>query len=147
MDKKTYSDEELVAYLDGEADFAPIEEIDLAIKQDAQLAARIDALRFDTDAIKDGFSGLLHTDISVPILPSQSTNWNSFGFGTVAASALLALAIGYGAGNIGNAPPKKGWKAYVASYQALYSVATLQSVEGRKEMLVSELSSCIICDR
>ena len=140
MDKRTYSDEELVAYLDGEADFAPIAEIDQAAKQDAQLAARIDALRFDTDAIKDGFSGLLNADISVPELPAQPSAWNSFGFGTVAASALLALTIGYGAGNLGNTPPQKGWKAYVASYQALYSPATLQSVEGSAEMLTAELS-------
>ncbi len=141
MNKKTYSDEVLIAYLDGEGDYAPIDEINAAIGQDATLAARIDAMRFDTDSIKDGLSGLLSINSPVPELPRKPTRsqGNGYWYTGIAASALLALGIGYGAGNLGNEPPQRGWKAYVASYQALYSTATLSSVNSSEENMGAEL--------
>ena len=44
-----FSDEELVAYLDGEAEFAPVDAIKAALLTDESLANRLNKLKFDKE--------------------------------------------------------------------------------------------------
>ena len=126
MKTRVFSDEELVAFLDGEHDFAPVAEIELALKEDALLAKRLEALRIDKRTLVHSFENLTATDQVPPSLLATNAftpRWTQF-----AAVALLALGIGVG---LGAMTPKSGeadWKDYVAAYQALYTNSTLNHV-------------------
>lgn len=56
MQKRRFTDEELTAFLDGEEDHAPVAEIRSALKADADLAQRLDALRIDRQVIVAAFA-------------------------------------------------------------------------------------------
>uniref|UniRef100_UPI003A5C06AF anti-sigma factor family protein n=1 Tax=Phaeobacter italicus TaxID=481446 RepID=UPI003A5C06AF len=58
MHDRYFTDEELVAYLDGETDFAPVAEITAALAQDPALQARLAALEIDRAALAEGFADL-----------------------------------------------------------------------------------------
>lgn len=121
-----YSDEELVAFLDGENDFTFADEISIALKTDMSLAKRMDALRIDSDEIANSFSDLLEGAPQAPAIPvdEQKVRIGSKMF----AAGLFALMIGFGAGAI-LTRPSGDWKAYVAAYQALYTHNTLVDVQ------------------
>lgn len=140
-----YSDEELVAFLDGETEFAPVEEIAAALEADPSLADRLAALRVDTEAIKKGFAPLALTDRPMPDLDDgQATRGQSHWAG-IAAAVLVALVVGFGAGRSlpgPDAPVAKapGWKAYVASYQSLYASDTLSHIDRPQDIKDTELA-------
>ena len=139
-DRQTFTDEQLVAYLDGEVEFTPADEITAALAVDPELANRLAALDFNKDALQSGFSALLE-DQKPPVLPAhpKAANNNWVMAGSMAASILVALFVGYGAGNFLNQPAAPGWKAYVASYQSLYSADTLRHVNTSVEAQTAEL--------
>ncbi len=137
--EKQFSDEELIAYLDGETDFAPVVEIDAALKKNAALAVRLTALRVDRAAIARSFSGLAVTDRPKPILPENHASSPRFGLVPIAAAAMIALLIGYGAGFSTNGLSKPGWEDYVAAYQALYANSTLVHINQTDEAKIAEL--------
>ncbi len=126
MQSRYFSDEELVAYLDGEKDFAPIEEIAAALKTDIALAKRLEGLRVDTGAIAESFAGLARGNRPLPNLPAVPVT--RMRYGIVAAAAVIALMIGFGAGLSTSSMNAPGWRDYVAAYQALYINATLAHV-------------------
>ena len=113
-ERQTFTDEQLVAYLDGEVEFTPADEITAALAVDPELANRLAALDFNKDALQSGFSALLE-DQKPPVLPAhpKAANNNWVMAGSMAASILVALFVGYGAGNFLNQPAAPGWKAYV----------------------------------
>ncbi|MEM8811080.1 MAG: hypothetical protein AAGF59_00580 [Pseudomonadota bacterium] len=127
MSKKQFSDEELVAYLDNEADFAPIEEITAALKTDVALAKRLDTLRVDTRAIAGSFESLADPGKSAPALPTPGRQGVTVRY--VAATAALALLIGFSGGYVAVIGNQPNWKDYVAAYQALYTSSTLDHVQ------------------
>ncbi|MEP0943903.1 MAG: hypothetical protein ABJH63_00570 [Rhizobiaceae bacterium] len=139
-EKQTFTDEQLVAYLDGEVEFTPAADITTALANDPELANRLAALNFDKDVMKSGFDALL-SEQKPPELPKTVSgggrNWMMAG--SIAASILTALFIGYGAGNFLNQPEAPGWKAYVASYQSLYSADTLRHVATSPAAQTAEL--------
>jgi len=137
MQDRYFSDEELVAFLDGEDDFAPTEEITYALKHNADLARRLDALRVDTNLIAEGFKELAVGDRPRPAL--TSTPAMSRPYRQIAAAAAVALLVGFGAGYSTSTPDQPGWKAYVAAYQALYTNATLAHVAQSETRKRSEL--------
>ena len=139
-ERQTFTDEELVAYLDGEVEFTPADEITAALANDPELANRLAALDFNKDALQSDFAAMLG-DQQPPALPaspaSSGTSWAMVG--SMAASILVALFVGYGAGNFLNQPEAPGWKAYVASYQSLYSADTLRHVNSSPQAQTAEL--------
>lgn len=126
MQERYFSYEELVAYLDGETDFAPVDEIAAALKTDIALAKRLEGLRVDTGAIADSFKGLARGDRPMPNVPAAPAA--KMRYGLVAAAAMVALAIGFGGGFSTSRMSQPGWRDYVAAYQALYINATLAHV-------------------
>ena len=201
----TFADEELVAYLDGEHEFARVAAIEARAAVDARLAARLDALRLDRDALVRGFEALLpHDRVRPPLLGSDRdagdghgddaierggrggnvervegappgsarapspalapagapvpandagrplANWRLLA--PMAASVVLAVGLALGLGALlarDGAPDadggslmagEAGWREYVAAYQALYTNATLASVEEDEAARRSELA-------
>lgn len=127
MQNRYFSDEELVAFLDGEDDYANVAEITSALKTDANLANRIDELRLDTKQVAKSFEALKIGKMpELPSAPVTSANDNT-GFRNAIAASILALVIGYGAG-ISTSNSQPDWRDYVASYQALYTNSTLKNV-------------------
>ncbi|NRB30691.1 MAG: hypothetical protein HRU27_08855 [Rhizobiaceae bacterium] len=147
-ERQTFTDEELVAYLDGEVEFTPADAITAALANDPALAQRLADLDVNKDALRSGFDLMLDENQS-PVLPQslhsamatppKAANNNWLMAGSMAASILVALFVGYGAGNFLNQPEAPGWKAYVASYQSLYSADTLRHVNASPEAQTAEL--------
>lgn len=129
MQDKYISDEELVAYLDGEDDLAPVAEIAEALKSDPALARRLDALRIDRDLVASSFAGLVPDDTAMPDFSESGGDAPRFGLPALATAASLALAIGLGAGIWLTSLNRSGWTDYVAAYQALYSNSTLAHIQ------------------
>lgn len=137
-DARPFSDEELTAYLDGEADAALETAISAALETDEALGEQLAALDIPMAALTQGFDDLLADAPAMPDLGpvaaapvSANTDarprWGqviaTFGTG-LAAGLAVALFTGFGTPEPA-APAPRGWVSYVASYQALYTEATL----------------------
>ncbi|MEL7429123.1 MAG: hypothetical protein AAFN43_03900 [Pseudomonadota bacterium] len=138
MTNKSFSDEELVAYLDGESEFAPIDEIERMARQDAALQLRLEALRIDRESIKVAFGHVRPSSVELPAPAPAPANDNRKGW-AMSAAAAIALVIGLGIGSFTNFDRAPKWVDYVAAYQALYTTDTLASVELGEQELETEL--------
>lgn len=138
MADRTFTDEELVAYLDGEDAHAPVAEIRAALQEDVALRQRLDALEIDKQAITDGFAALLTQDRPAPVLPEPAVS-RGHSSASLALVASLALAVGLGAGVYLNRATQPGWLEYVAAYQALYSTQTLSHIQQDEAAQQAEL--------
>lgn len=143
MQDRYFSDEELVAYLDGEEDFAPVKEIEAALATDSALRTRIEALEFDTSALKAGFEDIRPDAITLPrpaatAAPAARPRHGLWASITAGASA-AALALGFMLGSSASTAPAS-WAEYVAAYQALYSNSTLAHISATPEAQQVELN-------
>ncbi len=139
MQKRYISDEELVAFLDGEDDYANVAEITSALKSDATLAKRIEDLRLDTSEISQSFGALKIGKMpELPSQPAANINYNS-GIRNAIAASIIALVVGYGAG-ITTSNSQPDWRDYVAAYQALYTNSTLKNVALSEQAQQEELN-------
>ncbi len=142
-EKPTFSDEQLTAYLDGETDHIPADEISRALDRDAALRARLDRLSVETDDIADAFGRLLESappapEVSLPeAAADQSSRWPSLH--AIAAVAVLCLTVGWGAGYVTPRSDLTSWHDFVAAYQALYVNSTLAQVEQEDDAAASQL--------
>ncbi len=159
-----FSDEELVAYLDGEAEFAPIDAIKTALVTDENLRRRVHSLQFNQQALVSAMDNiservskkgklpdcLVESSVerktpSVSELPSKQnspTNETRFsfeGWQKIAAVALLSLVIGWSARNVTTDNNLNNWHNYVAAYQALYSKETLATIIQNEETSSKQL--------
>ena len=127
MADRYFSDEELTAFLDGEKEFAPMDEIRAALKFDPALQRRLSSLKIDRRQIKENFQHLSPGMIPQPKLPDHApSRISNLG---IAAGFLIAAVIGFGVGSFDPQSQPKDWKAYVAAYQALYTNSTLVHVQ------------------
>ncbi|MEL7165024.1 MAG: hypothetical protein AAGL96_06080 [Pseudomonadota bacterium] len=134
---QSYTDEELTAFLDGEADAPLAEAIGEALEHDPVLAERLAALDIPILPLRSAYDTLLEAAPPMPALPAEvkapatrfGWGWGMGTFGTgIAAGLAVAVFTGFGA----PAPepaPKPGWAAFVASYQSLYTAETLAAVQ------------------
>ena len=145
MVEKFYSDEELVAYLDGEAEFVSIQEIDLALKQDAALAKRLEQLTIDRKKLNAAFVAIPSPSFELPETGIASQKQKKPGLMTAAALA-ASLVVGLALGSIASFDNTPRWVSYVAAYQALYTTGTLSSVKldvSAQEMELARVSASI----
>ncbi|MBO9406874.1 hypothetical protein J7399_05515 [Shimia sp. R9_1] len=139
MQDRRFSDEELVAYLDGESEFAAVDQIESALQDDAALNKRLDALRIDIGALQDSFELLqpsAEAIAALPVGPKAPVKRPVFAVGM---AACIALAVGFGLGSWSTNQSPSGWVEYVAAYQALYTHATLDHISQSPEQLREEL--------
>ena len=142
-DPRSFSDEELTAYLDGESDPAISAEIEQALSQDAQLRARLDALSFDKPQLKEGMDALLKSAPSPPVWEegafATARRTSGRGWRRTATAAVVALAVGFGGGVLIGGKSEPGWRDYVASYHALYANSTLTHIDQSEKLAEEEL--------
>lgn len=158
----TVSDEELVQYLDGQLPPERVRAIDAALQTDADLANRMAGMQIDTQALRDAFEPLLaqapafssqrvdeRTDDQQPVdVPAAETHaGDATGGGSVrwlplAASVLLALAVGFGAARyVERTGQPVHWHQAVVDYQQLYTTDTLPMDDPGESIVRSQLAA------
>ncbi|MGI9409639.1 MAG: anti-sigma factor family protein, partial [Hyphomicrobiaceae bacterium] len=140
---RTYSDEELTAYLDGELDALRCRELEADLKQDGQLRGRLEALSVDTDSVRQSFEQLLALSPAPPSFldgtrPAQS-RMSSTAASFVTVVALTCLLLGAGAGWLYRGSENRTWQAFAAAYHALYVNRTLSGVNNNSQIALGEL--------
>ena len=141
--KRTYSDEELTAFLDAEMDPAEEAKIMAALNDDSTLAARIDRLRIDVEQFRSAGTALLDAAPAVPpILSAESkpgSETRSIRYLPAIAAALVFFVIGVGVSRLLNPAPEESWQDFAAVYHALYVNKTLAHVAKTEEAANAEL--------
>ena len=144
-----FSDEELTAFLDGEADDALTAAISERLERDPDLADRLAALDIPMVPLAEAYNALLSEappmpelpEISSPDAPQRSFGWG-WGVGGFATGIAAGLAVAAFVGLGGPPPaPAPGWAAFVASYQSLYTEATLRDVAPTPEETQAQLAA------
>lgn len=131
MTQGRYSDEDLVAYDDGEMAADEAAQLTARLEADAALRSRLDRLRLDRGAMAAAFQTLLEQ--APPHLPAGCAPTASVapqsrrGMSVWAVAASVALAVALGAlGHRTLAPqPEMGWQQLAAAYHALYVTETV----------------------
>jgi len=127
MSAREFSDEDLTAHLDGEADAALSMAIIKACENDTDLVKRLDELTIDTKAIMAAFDELKDSAPAMSALPAATTPAPRRWTGLAATAAAVVLGIGIGV--FARSPQQlDGWMDYVAAYQALYVQDTVASL-------------------
>jgi hypothetical protein len=140
--RRTFTDEELTAYLDGEATERLRTDIAAALKRDNTIRKRLDGLAIDTAALKSAFDALLPSAPKAPNLGAReqatgSSLWTRYR--ELAATALLCLAVGWGGAAYVLQPKAESWQDFAATYHALYVNGTLIDSEKDEVGLATEL--------
>lgn len=143
-----FTDEQLTAYLDGEAADDLRRAIDAELETDGDLADQLKALDIDTGAIAAAFDDLLTQAPAVPDLTptAQAANTNAkpsligkfalFSTGIAAGIAMMVMV-----GTPTPEPPKApGWKAVVATYQSLYTAESFKNAAANAGNLPGQLA-------
>jgi len=131
-DQQIFGDEDLTAYLDGEADTSLAQRIEAALAVDRDLAVRLESLSIDVAAIKGTFDSLLTEAPAPPTTivnaPGRQSDGAGFQFRAVAGIALVCLSVG---GYFGSTFQKNNetWQEYAAAYHSLYVTNTLSNVQ------------------
>jgi anti-sigma factor RsiW len=142
-----FSDEEITAYLDGEADGELIRSIDAALPTDANLQGRINALSIPIRDIQSAFDGMLKASPDFPSNLSANSNRpqaSSEGWRNrlmpIAASIAVCFMAGWIAAGYFNRVAENDWHNSVATYQMLYVDATLAHVNQSPLVAQEELT-------
>ena len=164
--QRAYSDEDLTAFLDGEADEALMQAIAQDLERDAELVHRLESLDISKHDLQLAFADHLATAPEFPPLPGPQTapaavqkpqlGWTSgfIGLGTgIAAGIALAVFFGLSAPapspnptTAAAEPAPIGWLAAVATYQMLYTEETLSGPAAPDTSRLSELSEAVDLD-
>lgn len=124
-----FTDEELIAYLDGESDFSPISEIEKDLVNNPDLRVRLESLALEKDKLKQSLESILDLAPEPPTFEDLITDTQKFGFGHLIAVATIALVIGFGLATYLIRDGEDQWRDYVAAYQALYANSTLSHID------------------
>lgn len=128
-DKHVFSDQDLSAFLDGEADEAVSQAITEATATDAAVQARLDELRAGEAAFAAAMQSALSAAPEMPDLPVVTPKPANFpwraGLSGVAIGAIAAIGLTWSNWQ----QPEMGWKDVVANYQSLYVTETLAQVD------------------
>lgn len=144
MTSQVFSDEELTAYLDGEADGRLEAALSEALETDTTLQDRLAQLDIPVASIREGYAALLADAPPMPVLDTpvdRAPLWRgiaTFGGGLAAG---LAVAVVSGLFSVPDAPSKPGWKAVVANYQTLYGPETLVDETPSQDEQAAQLAS------
>jgi len=133
------TDEELVAYLDGEIAPERYEALRVEIDRSPDLRRRLDNLKIDRGSMLDAFEALGKAAPPMPALPQKTAEPPRPRLWLVAASLVCGLAIGSTLALVAGGQ-KPGWQQYVASYQALYVNRTLSHIDLDRDEQTAELS-------
>lgn len=128
MTRKDFTDEDLTAYLDGEADAQLAESISAAAEHDVALQARIEALDMPLEAMTKSFDSLLEVAPAMnPMLFRSASGVSSAKLMTAMAASLVVGALISFLAFSGE--KLSDWRDYAAAYHVLYVNGTLAGVE------------------
>jgi anti-sigma factor RsiW len=139
---QTFSNEELTAYLDGEAPSEVARRIDLALGTNAKLKIQLESLSLDRAALKSAFEGLLQAAPQYPIEHQAAANVAPASSNLLKYAAVAALFAVMGwAGAYGLFQSKAAtWQQQAAIYHSLYVNATLTNVNPSAIDMETELA-------
>lgn len=147
-DQRTFTNEELTGYLDGEIPADLAERIRMAATQDTQLARRIDHLGLDTDQIKHAVDTLLDDAPALPEIlsdrlsdqaPRPSVGATKAPIRNLIAASLIFLLLGGALGSHLSSNRAETWQDFAATYHALYVNSTLAHVNRTQSTEMAEL--------
>ena len=133
-----WSDEQIIAYLDGKLDMEQGKALHRDRQLDAELDAYITSMEIDTAALASAANDLPQdapqfdfeksTPQSAPQGDQKKPIWRQ---AAMAASILAVFGAGFLTANLlpRNNPPPSGWVQAVAEYQMLYSGETLKLIQ------------------
>ncbi len=138
-----FTDEQITAYLDGEREHTPYNEIDIARKTDNNLETRIKQLSFDPQMIVQSMDSLLTIapktpELSKPTAANDNGNsWLKGGLMSACAFAIMLFGgiLGYSVSD----RQTDSWREYVAAYHYLYITNTLSAVQNEARAATAEL--------
>lgn len=132
LNNDNLSDEDLVSFLDGEADASLHAKIERLLQEDESIVARIEALEIPKNVVRDTFDIITQNAPSyIEFQNDQITRKQSSRPLLMAASLVIGLLLGGLATYIlgdNNHSNQNGWMDYAASYHALYVLDTLEPV-------------------
>lgn len=139
-----FSDEDLVAFLDGALEPEKMQQIEIAISHDVSLVTRLDNLSFNSVEMDAAFGSLLGSAPDVPDFlnaePAIQSKNRFSGSGAFAACALVFLAMGWGSHAFFAGVGPQTWRDYVAAYQVLYVNETLSPVRQSDDQKLQNLA-------
>lgn len=140
--RRDFSNEDLTAYLDQEADADLVRALEAALESDLDLANRLESLRFPKDILAAAFNDQLAAAPPMPELPparieipqaaNEPTAPRWMGFFTGGATGLvagIAAAFIFGVNTNTVEQTQPGWLEIVANYQMLYVPETLDPAQ------------------
>lgn len=147
MTERAFSDEDLALFLDGEASDALTREIEIALAQDASLAAELDSMRLAQATFVSAQDNLLSLSPAMPELPRRKAETSALvpAFVGLAAGLVIAATVSWSLFT----KPEPGWREVVANYQSLYVTETLSGVaeaQSVSEAKLTELSEVLGID-
>ncbi|MDB4224730.1 hypothetical protein N9850_13235 [Granulosicoccus sp.] len=127
MSASRFSDEQLIAYIDGQLAPDEVEYIQAVLQNDKTLRTQLDELSVDLSALPDAFAKIQPKKALV-VPPANELTHKSPKLHLLVASVVCALIASFVAGpQFKSSTPD--WRGSVAAYQALYSSQTLAYVE------------------
>jgi anti-sigma factor RsiW len=142
-DHDAFTDEDLTAYLDGEAEPGRRHMIEKALAKDKALQARLGRLSIPVIELKAAFDKLTlaapeYPPALEPVVPQR----RSFAelMRPIAATALLFFSTGWFAAGIYDRDKTNGWQQSAAAYHALYVNSTLADVNLSPAAAADELA-------
>lgn len=129
MSRPDFSDEDLTAFLDGEASPDLEAAIAEAVEMDDALADRLAGLDLPLATLRAEYDALLDDAPPMPALPTaQAPRRPMIGLGLFGGGLAAGLAIAALTGLFSTAPKTPEWKTVVADYQLLYGPETLEGL-------------------
>jgi len=141
---RQFSNEDLTAFLDEEADVDLERDIQTALHTDGALSQRLADLHLDKEELVGAFDELLAeapepADFN-PVSPPNTAM--SFGLLKTAAAVVLALGVGWFLGQSSDSDLEE-WQDYAAAYHKLYVEETLASTSFSDDELRLQLSAAL----
>lgn len=129
-------DEDLTAYLDGEAGAELSHRIEQALAHDLSLKERLSALTLDISSLRREFLATHPEPPELPPLRKERGIARVFVTGLAAGLGISALLF---AADFIRPQPAEGWASFVASYQVLYTSETLNTADPTADDRASQL--------
>lgn len=140
----TYSDQELLAFLNGDLDSKRSAEIEQNMRVDRDLEIRVMALDPVARPVRDAMIALpgkhILRDLERVSFGSENTKGIGRQWAKMAAVLVLGVLIGGGAMWFGG-PSPDDWRGRVAQYQSLYVADTVRLTTATSEVLEKQLKA------
>ena len=138
MTERSFSDDDLMLYLDGEASGDLSQRIELAMGTDASLSVYLDRLSSAQNTFMTTQEDMLSLAPPLPDLPHTTGTIPAWSFGLMGLAAGLVLATSITWAVLDR--PEPSWREVVANYQSLYVTETLAGAKASPKASAEKLA-------